>query len=52
MASISNPGLYIYKNKGYMLKAFCDRIFVIVAIFGFLAGLLSQSPVLWSGNFT
>jgi hypothetical protein len=52
MASISKPGVYIYKNNGYMLTAFCDRLFIVVAISGFLAGPLPESPVLWSVGFT
>ena len=40
------------KEQGYMLTAFCDIIFVIVAILDPLAGLLSKTPVLWSGHFS
>jgi len=52
MGSISKPGFYIYKNKGYMVTAFCDRVFVIGAISGFLVGLLVEGLVFWSGSFT
>jgi hypothetical protein len=52
VASMSNLRVYIYKNEGYMLTAFCDIVFVITAVFGSMAGLFSASPVLWSGSGT